>query len=66
MQFIRGHTGEGWVGGKARPSISEIESALKTPGTRLPGQNAVQFIKGDVRVIVNEDMPMRSTAVYDH
>jgi hypothetical protein len=48
-----------------RPSLSEIETALEkgTPQP-LPGQNSVQFEYGGVRVIINEDLPTRSTAYY--
>ncbi|WP_190816526.1 hypothetical protein [Saccharopolyspora pogona] len=63
-QFVYQHTGEGNPA-MGRPALEEIDKAL-TKGTpqRLPGQNAEKFEYGGVRVIVNYDMPWRSTAYY--
>jgi hypothetical protein len=62
-QLTYQHIGEGDIPG--RPSLGEIESALRNAaGQRLEGQNAVQFEYDGVRVIINEDLPTRSTAYY--
>jgi RHS repeat-associated protein len=60
-QLTYQHIGEGDIAG--RPTLDEIEAALRnaTP-TRLEDQNAVEFDYKGVRVIVNEDVPTRSTA----
>ncbi|WP_262850887.1 RHS repeat domain-containing protein [Mumia quercus] len=48
-----------------RPSFDEIRRVLsRGKPTPLTGQNAVQLDHRGVRVIVNEDMPWRSTAYY--
>ncbi len=62
-QLTYQHVGAGDIAG--RPSLLEIETAISraTP-VRLPGQNAVQFEYNGVRVIINEDIPTRSTAYY--
>jgi hypothetical protein len=62
-QLTYQHVGAGDIAG--RPSLLEIETAINraTP-VRLPGQNAVQFEHNGVRVIINEDIPTRSTAYY--
>jgi hypothetical protein len=64
-EFINGHTGDANPAMNRRPISTEVEDAL-TKGTpeRLPGQNAEQFDYEGVRVIVNYDMPWRSTAFY--
>jgi hypothetical protein len=55
--------GQGADNASERPSAAEIETTiLKAQGQRLEGQNAVQFERGGVRVIINEDSPVRSTA----
>jgi hypothetical protein len=62
-QLIYQHIGEGDIPG--RPSLNEIETVLdRGKPVPIPGQNAVQLEYGGVRVIVNEDMPWRSTAYY--
>lgn len=65
-QFAYGHSGSEF--NAARPSLQEIRGALDTEGVRLDGQNAIQYdmrLKtGTVRVIVNEDLPIRSTSYY--
>jgi hypothetical protein len=62
-QFINGHTGDRDPTMK-RPSAQQVNAAL-TKGTpvRLPDQNAEYFDYNGVRVIVNYDIPWRSTAV---
>ncbi len=62
-QLTYQHIDEGDIAG--RPTLDEIEAALRnsTP-TPLEDQNAVQFDYKGVRVIVNEDVPTRSTAYY--
>ncbi|GIH01963.1 hypothetical protein Rhe02_00300 [Rhizocola hellebori] len=62
------HTGAGdmHIGGSAaRPTQAEILDTLGS-GTRseLTGQNAVQYVRDGVKVIINRDMPWRSTAYY--
>lgn len=61
-QFVNGHTGDGNPA-MNRPSPAQVNAALNeaTP-VRLPGQNAESFDHNGVRVIVNYDMPWRSTA----
>ncbi len=46
-----------------RPTQAQVEEAL-TKGTpqKLDGQNAELFRYGDTKVILNYDMPWRSTA----
>jgi hypothetical protein len=62
------HTGAGdmHIGGSApRPTLSQILDTLGsgTP-TELTGQNAVQYVRGTIKVIINRDMPWRSTAYF--
>lgn len=59
-QFALQHAGEGDL--PSTPSIEQIRGALTTEGVRLPGQNAVVFQQGSTIVIINEDIPWRSTA----
>lgn len=55
--------GQGADNAADRPSASEIETTmLKSEPERLEGQNAVRFERGNVRVIINEDSPVSSTA----
>jgi hypothetical protein len=62
-QLTYQHVGAGDIAG--RPSLLEIETAINNAApVRLPGQNAVQFEYNGVRVIINEDIPTRSTAYY--
>ena len=62
-QAVYQHVGEGDIPG--RPSFEEILEALQSSvGERIPGQEAVQFDYKGVRVIINEKLPFRSTAVY--
>jgi hypothetical protein len=67
-QLTHRHTGAGDmpIGGSApRPTLSEIDDVLAHGArTELSGQNAVQYVKDGIRVIVNRDMPWRSTAYY--
>ncbi|WP_051970087.1 WXG100 family type VII secretion target [Kitasatospora azatica] len=64
VEFVNGHTGDGNPT-MGRPSRSQIDDAL-TKGTpqKLPGQNAEKFEYNGVRVIVNYDMPWKSTSYY--
>ena len=59
----RGPVSAGDIAG--RPSLDEIQNVI-TRGTPEPisGQNAVRIQQGNVRVIINEDNPLRSTAYY--
>jgi hypothetical protein len=61
-QFINGHTGDRNPV-MDRPTEQQVNAAL-TKGTpvKLEGQNAEQFDYNGVRVIVNYDMPWRSTS----
>ncbi len=61
-QLVYQHVGAGDIAG--RPLLDEISNTLDTVGTRLAGQNAVQFESEGVRVIINEDLPWLSTAYY--
>jgi hypothetical protein len=63
VEFINGHTGGGDPT-MGRPSPAEIENALSSKPERLSGQNAELFRSGNVKVIVNYDMPWRSTSYY--
>ncbi|GMA23792.1 hypothetical protein GCM10025864_15510 [Luteimicrobium album] len=57
------HVGAGDIPG--RPSLQEIRTTLdRGNATRLPGQNSVQIDYKGVRVIINEDVPWRSTSYY--
>ena len=62
------HTGSGdlHIGGSARrPTEAQNLDALRFGRSNpLEGQNAVQYIKCNVRVIINRDMPWQSTANY--
>lgn len=62
-QLTHQHIGAGDIPG--RPSLDEIQNVI-TRGTPKPlsGQNAVQIERGGVRVIINQDNPLRSTAYY--
>jgi RHS repeat-associated protein len=59
-QFAYKHAGEGDF--VSTPTIDQISKALSTKGTRLADQNAVRFTSGETVVIINEDLPWRSTA----
>lgn len=64
VEFVNGHTGDGDPT-MGRPGSAEVNDAL-TQGTpeKLEGQNAEKFEHDGVRVIVNYDMPWRSTSYY--
>ncbi|WP_432010588.1 DUF6531 domain-containing protein [Streptomyces cucumeris] len=64
VEFINGHTGDGDPT-MGRPSRAEIEETLRnaTPEP-LPNQNASRFNHNGVRVIINWDMPWKSTSYY--
>jgi len=62
--FVNGHTGDGNPA-MGRPSAAEVETALRRAGPRqIEGQNSSRFDYNGVRVIVNWDMPWKSTAYY--
>lgn len=62
-EFARGHAGDDNPA-MGRPSIKEIEDALDH-GTQSPGKgNSVRYDYNGVRVIVNRDMPIKSTTYY--
>ncbi|MFJ8813037.1 polymorphic toxin-type HINT domain-containing protein [Amycolatopsis thermoflava] len=64
VEFVNGHTGDGNPA-MVRPSAAEVETALRQAGPRqLEGQNSSRFDYNGVRVIVNRDVPWRSTAYY--
>jgi hypothetical protein len=64
VEFVHGHTGGGNPA-MGRPSYADIEAALRNTGpVKLDGQNAAKFEHNGVRVIINYDMPWRSTAYY--
>ncbi|MFD0499431.1 MULTISPECIES: polymorphic toxin-type HINT domain-containing protein [Streptomyces violaceusniger group] len=63
-EFVNGHTGDGNPT-MGRPSAAEVETTLRQAGPRqLEGQNSSRFDHNGVRVIVNWDMPWKSTAYY--
>jgi hypothetical protein len=62
VEFVNGHTGDANPG-MPRPTPAQVEEALdKATPQKLEGQNAELFRYGDVKVILNYDMPWRSTA----
>jgi uncharacterized protein YukE len=65
-QFVNGHTGDANPV-LTRPSEDQVHQVLDTAvGRRLSGQNAEEFVRvvngEEVHVIVNYDLPWRSTA----
>lgn len=61
-QMVSGHAGVDDLG---RPGLEEIRRTLNRGAvTSLEGQNAVRVDYQGVRVIINEDLPWRSTAYY--
>jgi hypothetical protein len=61
-QFVYGHTGAGNPAMR-RPSMAQIEATLRSAGpVRIGEQNAASFDYNGVRVIINYDMPWKSTA----
>jgi hypothetical protein len=64
VEFVNGHTGDGNPA-MGRPTSAEVDAALsKATPEKLPGQNAEKFEYNGVRVIVNYDMPWKSTTYY--
>jgi hypothetical protein len=62
VEFCNGHTGD-QNPGLRRPTPRQIERALREAvGVGLPGQNARAYVHGDVKVIINHDHPLRSSA----
>ncbi|NYK09651.1 RHS repeat-associated core domain-containing protein [Leifsonia naganoensis] len=70
-ELANSHAGDGWANSLTRPDAKQILDVLqKGTRTRLPNQNAIK-IEGQsglnwVRVIINEDMPWRSTAYFPY
>lgn len=64
VQFINGHTGDANPAMR-RPSMAEIDEVL-TNGQpqKMPGQNAEKFVYKGAKVIVNYDVPWRSTSYF--
>ena len=62
VEFVNGHTGDADPT-MSRPTPAQVEEAL-TKGTPepLPGQNAELFRYGRIKVILNYDVPWRSTS----
>jgi hypothetical protein len=58
------HSGEGEVEGVARPSIDEISDAIENGARTRIRDDAVQMVQNNVKVIINETSPFRSTAYY--
>jgi RHS repeat-associated protein len=64
VEFVAGHTGDDNPT-MGRPSRSQIEATLRGAGPELiDGQNASRFELNGVRVIINWDMPWRSTSYF--
>jgi hypothetical protein len=64
VEFINGHTGDGDPTMR-RPTRAQIDEALtQAEPEPIPGQNAEEFNYKDYRVIVNYDMPWRSTSYF--
>ncbi|QIS09646.1 hypothetical protein [Nocardia arthritidis] len=62
-EFARGHAGDDNPA-MGRPSLREIEDALQN-GKKSPGSgNSVRYDYNGVRVIVNRDVPWKSTTYY--
>ncbi|MGV9823793.1 hypothetical protein [Nocardia xishanensis] len=62
-EFARGHAGDDNPA-MGRPTIREIEEALRK-GTTSPGSgNSVRYDYNGVRVIINRDVPIKSTTYY--
>jgi hypothetical protein len=62
VEFVNGHTGDADPS-MPRPTQAQVEEALdKATPQKLEGQSAELFRYGDVKVILNYDMPWRSTA----
>jgi RHS repeat-associated protein len=63
-QFAFGHSGEGFADGAARPSLGQITDALNG-GKVTPGAGSSSRVTlGNVRVVINEENPLRSTAYF--
>jgi exonuclease VII small subunit len=62
VEFINGHTGDADPT-MARPSPAQVEAALTrgTP-TKIPGRNAEEFDYEGIHVVLNYDMPWRSSS----
>ena len=64
--MVHRHTGSGdmHIGGSAdRPTEAQILDVLRFGrSSGLDGQNAVQYVKDGIRVIINRDIPWKCTA----
>ncbi|GAA0911077.1 hypothetical protein GCM10009558_016940 [Virgisporangium aurantiacum] len=64
VQFAYGHSGAGNPA-MGRPSLGQIETTLRNAGpVRIGNQNAASFDYKGVRVIVNYDLPWKSTTYF--
>jgi hypothetical protein len=62
IQFVNGHTGDANPA-MERPTLEEVENALtKGRPERIEGRNAESFTYGKVKVILNYDIPWKSTS----
>ncbi|WP_432855287.1 Hint domain-containing protein [Amycolatopsis sp. CA-161197] len=62
--FVEGHTGGGNPT-MGRPTAAEVETTLRQAGpVRIGEQNAAQFDYNGVRVIINYNIPWKSTSYY--
>ncbi|WP_433733960.1 hypothetical protein ACQP0C_17615 [Nocardia sp. CA-129566] len=62
-EFARGHAGDDNPA-MGRPSLNEIEEALKNGRTSPGSGNSVRYDYNGVRVIINRDVPWKSTTYY--
>ncbi len=62
-QLAYQHAGEGDLA--RRPTIEQIYETLGTQGSYILDRNAVEFIHKGVKVIINEDVPWKSTAFFN-
>lgn len=64
VEFVNGHTGDG-NSAMGRPTPAEVDIALsKGSPEKMGNRNAEKFEYNGVRVIVNYDMPWKSTSYY--
>jgi hypothetical protein len=62
VQFVNGHT-DNANPAMGRPSEAQVEAALtKGEAVKLPGRNAEEFEYKGVHVVVNYDIPWRSSS----
>jgi RHS repeat-associated protein len=64
VEFVNGHTGDAKPG-MVRPSPAQVETTLRNAGpVQIGDQNAARFDYKGVRVIVNYNLPWKSTAYF--